>query len=350
MTTEQLQVIKDRCNATSIAPWVASIEGRDHESGSSFIMTGIPKGEDIWQEKRGEDLEISGATNADLDFIASARQDIPALIAEVERMQKIVEEKNSLGIPINADGIFEKISNEYATFLNTDLNISINEYEVLFAKADVAELNSTQIFNWGMKYGQTFHNFEKNNTTSSKEINERKIVATDNNSWKNDETILNITVEITEPHFEENVWQTILKMNGNGTFEYKLYGQSSIQALIFALQHTKLQLMILIEDGYLWYDEPTNSISTKEESIEVLNAIYGRGTLLDEEHTKANIILSIKRLQNAKGNEDEQNMDINYLKKMFTDPNIIDYIYHPKTEMTAAEIYEKAKAYKPIQL
>jgi hypothetical protein len=88
MTNEQIQIIKDRYNATSIAPWVASIEGRDHESGSSFIMTGIPVGEDIWQEKRGEDLEIIGATNADIDFTAQARQDIPALIAEVKRLNK----------------------------------------------------------------------------------------------------------------------------------------------------------------------------------------------------------------------------------------------------------------------
>jgi hypothetical protein len=91
MTTEQLQIIKDRCNATSIAPWVSFLEGRDHESGSSFIMTGVPKGEDIWQEKRGEDLEISGATNADLDFIANARQDIPVLIAEIERLNKLID-------------------------------------------------------------------------------------------------------------------------------------------------------------------------------------------------------------------------------------------------------------------
>jgi hypothetical protein len=48
-------------------------------------MTGIPEGENIWQEKRGEDLEIIGATTADLDFIANARQDIPALVKEIER-------------------------------------------------------------------------------------------------------------------------------------------------------------------------------------------------------------------------------------------------------------------------
>jgi hypothetical protein len=87
MTNQELEEIKSRCEATSIAPWVASVEGRDHElGGSSFIMTGIPKGEYIWQEKRGEDLEIIGATNADLDFIAHARQDIPRLLEEIERL------------------------------------------------------------------------------------------------------------------------------------------------------------------------------------------------------------------------------------------------------------------------
>jgi hypothetical protein len=56
-------------------------------------MTGIPAGEDIWQEKRGEDLEIIGATIDDLDFIAHARQNIPALIAEVERLQNLLNIK-----------------------------------------------------------------------------------------------------------------------------------------------------------------------------------------------------------------------------------------------------------------
>lgn len=94
ISTEYLNEIKDRLSKTTIAPWVASIEGRDHESGSHFIMTGIPAGENIWQEKRGEDLEIIGATIADIDFIAHARQDIPALIAEVERLQDLLKIKN----------------------------------------------------------------------------------------------------------------------------------------------------------------------------------------------------------------------------------------------------------------
>jgi hypothetical protein len=91
MTLQELNEIKERVAKATIAPWVASIEGRDHTSGSSFIMTGIPKGENIWQQKRGEDLEVIGATTEDLDFIAHARQDVPALIAEIERLKKLIK-------------------------------------------------------------------------------------------------------------------------------------------------------------------------------------------------------------------------------------------------------------------
>ena len=39
-------------------------------------------------DHRGEDIELSGATVADQDFIAHARQDVPRLIAEVRRLQR----------------------------------------------------------------------------------------------------------------------------------------------------------------------------------------------------------------------------------------------------------------------
>jgi hypothetical protein len=80
--------IKNRLCLTSVAPWVSFVEGRDCESGSSFIMTGVTKGANIWDKNRGEDIYLSGATNADQDFIAHARQDIPMLIAEIERLKK----------------------------------------------------------------------------------------------------------------------------------------------------------------------------------------------------------------------------------------------------------------------
>jgi hypothetical protein len=86
--------MKQRYEATSVAPWVTFVEGRDFElGGSSFIMTGIPKGDNIWGESRGEDIYITGGTIADQDFIAHARQDIPMLIAEIERLKLMMNDK-----------------------------------------------------------------------------------------------------------------------------------------------------------------------------------------------------------------------------------------------------------------
>lgn len=79
LSEEELAAIQARCLAASPAPWKSCIEGRDHTSGSNFIMTGEG-------EARGEDIELSGATLADQDFIAHARQDIPRLLAEIERL------------------------------------------------------------------------------------------------------------------------------------------------------------------------------------------------------------------------------------------------------------------------
>ena len=87
MTDNEIKEIEDRCNHTTPGPWTSLIEGRDFESGSSFIMTGIPDGENIWSDKRGEDIYLTGATTADQDFIAHARQDIPKLIAEIKRLK-----------------------------------------------------------------------------------------------------------------------------------------------------------------------------------------------------------------------------------------------------------------------
>jgi hypothetical protein len=80
ITEEELLQIEQRANQAQPAPWKAFIEGRDHESGSDFIMTGP-------DEQRGADIEMVGATNADYDFIAHARQDIPRLINEIRALK-----------------------------------------------------------------------------------------------------------------------------------------------------------------------------------------------------------------------------------------------------------------------
>ena len=80
---KQLDEIRRRADAASPGPWKASIEGRDHEGGSSFIMVG--EGPD-----RRDDIELTGATPADYDFIAHARQDVPLLVAEVLRLRALL--------------------------------------------------------------------------------------------------------------------------------------------------------------------------------------------------------------------------------------------------------------------
>ena len=70
-----MDAIRERCNQATPGPWKSYIEGRDHDSGASFIMTS------------GEDIELIGASVADQDFIAHARQDIPQLLAEIQRLK-----------------------------------------------------------------------------------------------------------------------------------------------------------------------------------------------------------------------------------------------------------------------
>lgn len=79
LTHEYLQELKQLLADATPGPWTSFVEGRDHESGSSFIRTG------------GDDIELSGASAADQDFIARARQDVALLIAEIERLEALLE-------------------------------------------------------------------------------------------------------------------------------------------------------------------------------------------------------------------------------------------------------------------
>ena len=70
-----LAAMKARLAKATPGPWISYIEGRDHESGDDFIMTG------------GNDIYLHGATHDDQDFIAHARQDLALLISEIERLR-----------------------------------------------------------------------------------------------------------------------------------------------------------------------------------------------------------------------------------------------------------------------
>lgn len=82
MKITEIEQIKERCEKATEGPWISFVEGRDHTSGCSFIRTS------------GDDIELNGASTCDQDFIAHARQDVPALIDEIFRLRKILEDSN----------------------------------------------------------------------------------------------------------------------------------------------------------------------------------------------------------------------------------------------------------------
>jgi hypothetical protein len=84
LTDAELDAMQRRADAASQGPWKSWIEGRDQESGSTFIQIG---GDDDRDEDMYVDRDDTPTSDADLDFIAAARQDIPRLIAEVRRLR-----------------------------------------------------------------------------------------------------------------------------------------------------------------------------------------------------------------------------------------------------------------------
>jgi hypothetical protein len=78
MADEEIESMEARLRDATPGPWISYVERRDHESGSSFIQT------------PASDIELAGATAADQDFIAHARQDLAKLLLEVRRLRKRV--------------------------------------------------------------------------------------------------------------------------------------------------------------------------------------------------------------------------------------------------------------------
>lgn len=79
LSVDYLLNVARRCAAATLGPWVSYVEGREHTSGSNFIMLGD-----------SSNLELLGATIVDQDFIAHARQDIPILLNEINKLRKML--------------------------------------------------------------------------------------------------------------------------------------------------------------------------------------------------------------------------------------------------------------------
>jgi len=82
LTDADLDRIARLIEAATAGPWYSYIVGRDPDAGSNRIELG-------WCNELGsfKSMEAIGATAADQDFIASARQDLPRLLLEVRTLR-----------------------------------------------------------------------------------------------------------------------------------------------------------------------------------------------------------------------------------------------------------------------
>lgn len=101
------------------------------------------------------------------------------------------------------------------------------------------------------------------------------IIAEEQNYYKKENDLRFIEVEIMKPILKDTTWECSFTMRGYGITNRKLFGETSMQALTFAIQLAKLNLILMIDDGYYYFDDDENKILTKEESLDILNAIYG---------------------------------------------------------------------------
>ena len=85
MKHEELQVIKDRYEKAASGPW----EFKDDNEGTEYRPFWVVSENNA---DSGEWLaEIHVGSELDAEFIAHARQDVPALIAEVEQLREALE-------------------------------------------------------------------------------------------------------------------------------------------------------------------------------------------------------------------------------------------------------------------
>lgn len=94
LTDADLDAMEERIAAASRGRWVAVLETRGATGGASCIQieSGIAEQDDEMYLSRfvnGKQVQLSPnpQLDADLDFVACAREDMPRLVAEVRRLR-----------------------------------------------------------------------------------------------------------------------------------------------------------------------------------------------------------------------------------------------------------------------
>lgn len=81
MENLKIKEIENKLNKLNETDWKAFIEGKDFTSGSSFIMVNSEK-------QRENDIEILGANNEEIEFIANSKTYIRFLLEEIKKLQQ----------------------------------------------------------------------------------------------------------------------------------------------------------------------------------------------------------------------------------------------------------------------
>jgi len=79
--TDKINLINYQLEKLKKTKWKAFIEGSNFTSGSSFIMVNT-------ELSREKDIEILGANDDEINFIANSKENIRFLLAEVKKLQK----------------------------------------------------------------------------------------------------------------------------------------------------------------------------------------------------------------------------------------------------------------------
>ena len=83
ITQSHLTEIKIHSDKATRGPWISFVNRVDHHNGFDFVLVGMT----------GQ-MRFEGITKEDQDFIAHARQDIPVLLEEINRLRKEYREKD----------------------------------------------------------------------------------------------------------------------------------------------------------------------------------------------------------------------------------------------------------------
>jgi hypothetical protein len=80
----ELLTLRQLAADASPAPWVSYVEGRDHDSGDNFIQVNDGDDADMYVFR-----DTTPASAADQDFIAAARNLVPKLLDELDRLRAL---------------------------------------------------------------------------------------------------------------------------------------------------------------------------------------------------------------------------------------------------------------------